>query len=89
MTLLVSEIPVHTHGMMAVSEVGDLASPANRAVARAGTGNPYQSTTNQNIVQMAPQALAPAGGGLPHNNLQPYLTLNFCIAMQGVFPPRP
>ena len=35
------------------------------------------------------QALAPAGGGLPHNNMQPYLTLNFCIALQGIFPQRP
>jgi microcystin-dependent protein len=38
---------------------------------------------------MALQALAPAGGSLPHNNMQPYLTLNFCIALQGVFPQRP
>jgi microcystin-dependent protein len=38
---------------------------------------------------MAPQAIAPSGGSLPHNNLQPYLTLNFCIALQGVFPQRP
>ena len=35
------------------------------------------------------QALTPAGGSLPHNNMMPYLTLMFCIAMQGVFPPRP
>ena len=38
---------------------------------------------------MAFQALPPAGGGLPHNNMQPYLTLNFCIALQGIFPQRP
>jgi microcystin-dependent protein len=37
---------------------------------------------------MSPNEIAPMGGNLPHNNLQPYLTLNFCIAMQGVFPPR-
>ena len=41
-----------------------------------------------NLTQLAPQALAPAGGDQPHNNLQPYLTLNFCIALQGIFPPR-
>ncbi len=35
-----------------------------------------------------PSALSLVGGSLPHNNLMPYLTLNFCIAMQGVFPPR-
>jgi microcystin-dependent protein len=37
---------------------------------------------------MSGSAVAPAGGGLPHNNMQPYMTLNFCIALQGVFPPR-
>ena len=45
-------------------------------------------STTINIVQMAPQALTPTGGSLPHNNMMPYLTLNFCIALQGVFPPR-
>jgi microcystin-dependent protein len=37
---------------------------------------------------MNPSAIAPAGGDQPHNNMQPYLTLNFCIALQGVYPPR-
>jgi microcystin-dependent protein len=88
-TLLLSEIPVHTHNLMAVSQPGDLADPTGRSIARAATGNPFQSVTNQNVVQMAPQAVAPAGGSLPHNNMQPYLTLNFCIALQGIFPQRP
>jgi microcystin-dependent protein len=48
----------------------------------------YQQTVNANLTNMAFQALSPAGGSLPHNNMMPYLTLNFCIAMQGVFPPR-
>ena len=50
---------------------------------------PYLPPAGAPLVAMAPQALSPAGGGLPHNNLQPYLTLNFCIALQGIFPPRP
>jgi len=49
----------------------------------------YQTNAASSPVIMAPQALPPAGGGLPHNNMQPYLTLNFCIALQGVFPQRP
>jgi microcystin-dependent protein len=87
-TLSDSEMPNHTHVMKATSETGDLADPTNRAVARASAGNPFQTVTNTNLVQMAFQALMPAGGSLPHNNLQPYLTLHFCIALQGVFPPR-
>jgi len=87
-TLLESEIPSHAHGLMAVSQPGDLADPTGRSVARASTGNPFQTVTNVNIVQMAAQTLAPTGGDQPHNNMMPYLTLNFCIALQGVFPPR-
>jgi microcystin-dependent protein len=40
------------------------------------------------LVQLNPNVLAPAGGDQPHNNMQPYLTLNFCIALQGIYPPR-
>ena len=41
------------------------------------------------VVDLARLLGLPAGGGLPHNNMQPYLTLNFCVAMQGIFPQRP
>jgi len=54
-----------------------------------GTGNAAYISNNNNLVMMLPQGLSPAGGGLPHNNMQPYLTLNFCIALQGIFPQRP
>jgi microcystin-dependent protein len=87
-TLLQSEIPVHTHTLQAFFQVADLKEPTDGAVlARTNNGALY-NTTISNIVQMAPQALAPAGGSLPHNNMMSYLTLNFCIAMQGIFPPR-
>ena len=87
-SLLESEIPSHSHGWRALSQPGDLADPATRVIARGSAGNPYQQTTNANIIQFAPEALAPAGGDQPHNNLQPYLTFYFNIALQGVFPPR-
>jgi len=88
-TLLTSEIPVHSHALSASGEDANDDDP-NAASWASSIGVPmYQPTTAGNIVNMAPQALAPAGGSLPHNNLQPYLTLNFCIALQGVFPPRP
>ena len=86
-TLLESEIPFHTHTMRAATSLGDNPNPAGNSLAR--YVNAYQSTINANLVGMAPQTLSLAGGGLPHNNMQPYLTLNFCIALQGIFPQRP
>jgi microcystin-dependent protein len=89
-TLLTSEMPFHTHTLMAFNQAGDQFGPnANGtfALTRSNNGAVY-NTTISNFAQFAPQALSPAGGSLPHNNMQPYLTLNFCIALQGVFPPR-
>lgn len=86
-TLLASEIPSHSHILRASSDDGDLRAPSpSRVLARSTSGFAYN--TNTPDVPMAPQALTPTGGNLPHNNMQPYLTFYFCIAMQGVFPPR-
>ena len=88
-TLLESEIPSHTHTLRAVSDFADLQSPGPaRAPARSQNANAYKAPGGQPVVQLSPQALAPAGGDQPHNNLQPYLTFYFNIALQGVFPPR-
>jgi microcystin-dependent protein len=88
-TLLQSEMPAHSHGLMADAVVGDTNSPSqNVSLARSSNATAYQSVINQNVVGMALQAITPTGGDQPHNNLQPYLTLSFCIALQGVFPPR-
>lgn len=84
-TLLVSEIPFHTHTYSATEEAANENNPANNAP---GTGV-GQFATPGALTQMAFQTLSLAGGGLPHNNMQPYLTLNFCIALQGIFPQRP
>ena len=85
-TLLTSEIPLHNHGVSGNNTLGDSPVPGNNTPARF-TGA-YQTTTNASLTAMAFEALPPAGGDLPHNNLMPYLVLNFCIALQGVFPPR-
>ena len=88
-TLLESEIPAHSHSILAANFPGDVQTPQpSVSLARTGGGNSYQNVTNQNVVSMSPSALTPAGSGAPHNNMQPYLTLNFCIALQGVYPPR-
>jgi microcystin-dependent protein len=86
-TLLQSEMPAHPHGLRAdVVDQADTNVPSPTAsYAQSAGGTLYQSASN---AQMAPQALAPAGGDQPHNNLQPYLTFYFNIALQGVFPPR-
>ncbi len=87
-TLLESEMPVHNHGMTAFTaapaDSNNLGPDTAFSIAQGGT--PYQAASNG---QAAPQVIAPQGGSLPHNNMMPYLTLNFCIALQGIFPPRP
>jgi len=88
-SLLESEIPSHSHQLRASVENGTQGTlTPNITLATSVGGTLYQSTTNQNLVSMNGNALAPAGGDQPHNNMQPYLTLNFCIALQGVYPPR-
>jgi microcystin-dependent protein len=88
-TLLESEIPSHSHAMRASNDASTTNAPAGATVSRPfGRGNNLFNTANASLVQMAPETLAPAGGDAPHNNLQPYLTFYFCIALQGVFPPR-
>jgi len=92
-SLLESEIPSHNHGMkvrnLAPPSVLPAPAPAN-AFGRSNGGAAYATYTavTSNIGAMDPRVIAPAGGDQPHNNLMPYLTLNFCIALQGVYPPR-
>ena len=88
-TLLVSEIPVHTHQMKASIEQGDNRLPTPSVCLSTSLGASAYVSGSPPLGLMGFQALPPAGGGLPHNNMQPYLTLNFCIALQGVFPARP
>lgn len=87
-TLLESEIPSHTHAVTAsTTPLGAVATPdATVGLSRPVSGNTYGSSGAQTF--MAPQALTTAGGGLPHNNLQPYCVVNYCIALAGIFPPR-
>ena len=88
-TLLVSEIPFHTHTLLASAELGDNTLPSANMALGATTGANGYVTGSPALTQFAPQALPPAGGSLPHNNMQNYLTLHFCIALQGIFPARP
>jgi microcystin-dependent protein len=87
-TLLVSEIPAHAHTLSGANTPADSPTPGGAVPARVSGATPYRAVAGATLAAMAPNALAPAGASLPHNNLMPYLVLNFCIALQGVFPPR-
>ena len=86
-TLLESEIPAHSHALMASNQPGEDPSPVGESLGRSVGASLYQTQALQ-LGSLDPVAITPVGGSLPHNNLMPYLTLNFCIALQGVFPPR-
>ena len=85
-TLLESEIPSHSHGFIASQADGIARLPGGNLAANMIGVNGYAAQTS--LLQLNDNAIAPAGGDQPHNNMQPYLTLNFCIALQGVYPPR-
>jgi len=89
-TLLTSEMPGHNHLVKAYT--GDPADSRipnpNETLGAPAPGLLYNPSTAQTTT-MAPQALSPNGGSLPHNNMMPFLTVLFIIAMQGVFPARP
>jgi microcystin-dependent protein len=91
-TLLLSQLPAHTHTPQGVSQKADQADPHGLALANGenssgGTLDLYASGTPS--LAMNANALASAGGSQAHNNLMPYLALNWIIALQGVFPTRP
>ena len=85
-SLLESEIPAHSHSLIASQSDANNQSPVNQLYA-AGVGIGMYAAPGP-LTPLNANAVAPAGGDQPHNNLQPYLTLNFCIALQGVYPPR-
>ena len=87
-TLLESEMPSHSHNIMCTSDDADTGTPSPDVILAQGTApNAYLPPT-ATLVQLNQQALAPAGSSMPHNNMQPFLTLTYIIALQGVFPPR-
>jgi microcystin-dependent protein len=89
-TLLESEIPAHTHVLQGSLGEADLTAPGPQNVIAESTGGfAYKGAPTGTPVPLAAQALSPAGASFPHNNMMPYLKLNFCIALQGVFPQRP
>lgn len=85
-TMSIAEMPTHTHTAQGTSNVASAGNPAGNLLAatNATTGDAYAPASH--LVAMSPQAVANTGGSQAHLNMQPFLTLSFCIALQGIFP---
>jgi microcystin-dependent protein len=81
-TLLISELPSHTHPWGATNAVANVPNPSGNLL---GGAQEYNNSPT-NLIAMYPDLLATVGGSQPHPNMQPFLTLNFCIALSGIFP---
>ena len=88
-TLTLSQMGVHNHPALAESgrAAATLGSPVNNAWGKSGVGDSPYSTATPNVT-MSANATSVAGGGSAHNNLMPYLVINYIIALQGIYPPR-
>ena len=84
--LLATEIPAHTHSILATTNTAVLKRPISGTRYAASTGgNTFYATPNSTTA-IAPTTVTTTGGNLPHSNIQPYLTLNWCICLAGIFP---
>ena len=89
-TLLTSEMPAHTHTARADAQHLNATSttPAGSVLVANTSFNTFSNSATPTLGMMNPAMISVAGGSQPHNNMMPYLTLNYCIALQGVYPPR-
>jgi len=83
-TVSQAEMPQHVHNANAISTAGSTNLPAGNLVANSAPNNLYGPA--QNFTALSPTAVTTVGGSQAHLNMQPYLVLNFCIALQGIFP---
>jgi len=81
-TLTIGELPLHYHGWNATPAAATTPDPTGAAL---GSANIYKASS-PNLAAMSPAQLANTGGSQPHVNMQPFLVLNLCIALQGIFP---
>lgn len=88
-TLLQTEIPSHTHSLQVAASPGTTANPAGAAFAVPRTGRLTEPAYGSGpTIPLAPDAIGITGGTQPHNNMQPFLAVNYIICLQGIFPPR-
>ena len=86
-TVNIQQLPTHLHGIQASTTDANNNNVLNNVLARS-VANPYSQLPGANPVTFPPGAIGNVGGSQPHNNMMPYLTLNFIIALQGIFPSR-
>lgn len=88
-TLIGQQLPVHNHPASASTQGATTTNPQGALLAATTTNNElYAAPGAGPAVKLAPQSVAPAGGNQPHDNLMPFLAINFIIALEGLFPPR-
>lgn len=85
-TLSLAELPSHTHVARGVTDKATTPAPNGNMLAATRGLSAYAAPAN--LTGLEPSSIANTGGGQPHSNVQPFLTLNFCIALQGIFPSR-
>ncbi|GAA4391246.1 phage tail protein [Hymenobacter koreensis] len=85
-TLTIQQIPAHTHTVPASFSPGVTASPTGAIPADGGNGSAQYTTGTGSLVRQPAQVLPPVGGSQPHNNMQPYLVVNYIISLFGVYP---
>ena len=86
-TLSAAEMPQHNHTAQASNTTANLTTPSGNLLANS-LSELYVDATASNMVNLRSGTMLNVGGGQAHNNMQPYLAVNFCIALQGLFPSR-
>ncbi len=87
-TLLQNQMPAHNHNLTAYDSPADKMTAANNLLAQSESPHPIYNQQVGTLAVLYGLSLDPAGGGQAHDNLQPYLVINFCICLSGIYPPR-
>lgn len=87
-TLTEASLPSHNHALTATTQVANRRIPTGRTLATDTSTNAEYYASPEQVTTLSPSAIGPAGAGQPHENRQPFLTVNYCIALMGLFPSR-
>lgn len=87
-TITINTMPSHFHGLLATTIAGDKSSPLNLALAQSSVDTDFYYGPDTSTTVMNPSSVSMVGGNQPHENMEPYQVVGYCIAVQGVFPSR-